>query len=220
MEKLSFFLTLAGFTVAAAGYVWLLWHTFRVSEPWGMILFFLPVTVPLYVLVHLRRAWAPALLILLGAGVVASPHGIRLYQQRFLDLGERQAIVDGELHVTLTGWNRKDYSLLEMIPNAVVLQMANSDVTNETLSHLKGMNSLRELDLNDTQVSDAGLKQLSELPKLQQLRLRNTSISDDGFRDSIAPLESLRNVDVTGTKVTSKTLRAWKNAKPGREYLH
>lgn len=220
MEKLGFILTIAGFTIAAAGYVWLLWRTFRVSEGWGMILFFLPAVVPVYVLIHLRRSWAPALLLLAGAGAVASPHGIRLYQQRFLDLGERQAMVDGEMHVTLTGWNRHDYSILENIPATVVLQMANPDVTDTTLAYLKDMSNLRELDLNDTLVSDAGLKRLAELPKLQQLRLRNTRITDEGFRASIAPLESLRKLDVTGTKVSSKTLRAWKNAKPGREYLH
>jgi len=220
MEKLSFILTVAGFTVAAAGYVWLLWRTFRVSEAWGMVLFFLPALVPVYIITHLRRAWGPALLLLLGAAVVASPHGIRLYQQHFLDLAERQAVVDGEMHVTLTGWNRHDYSILEKIPTTVVLQMANADVTDETLEHLKDMNNLRELDLNDTAVSDAGLKYLNALPKLQQLRLRNTSVTDEGFRTSLAPLESLRNLDMTGTKVNSKTLRAWKNAKPGREYLH
>ena len=220
MEKLGFILTIAGFTLAATAYVWLLWRTFRVSEGWGMALFFFPALVPVYMLITLRRSWAPALLFLAGAGAVAAPHGIRYYQQRFLDLGERQAIVDGELHVTLTGWDRKDYSILEKIPDAVVLQMANPDVTNETLVYLKGMNNLRELDLNDTLVTDGGLKRLAELPKLQQLRLRNTSITDEGFRVSIAPLESLRNVDVTGTKVKSKSLRDWKNAKPGRAYLN
>jgi hypothetical protein len=171
-------------------------------------------------LITLRRSWAPALLLLAGAGAVAAPHGIRYYQQRFLDLGELQVMVGGELHVTLTGWERKDYSILEKIPDAVVLQMANPDVTDETLVYLKGMNNLRELDLNDTLVTDAGLKRLAELPKLQQLRLRKTRITDEGFRASIAPLESLRNLDVTGTKVRSKTLRAWKNAKPGRAYLN
>jgi hypothetical protein len=220
MEKLSFILTIAGFALAAAAYVWLLWRTFRTSEGWGMVLFFLPVLVPVYVLVYLRRSWAPALLLLLGAGLVASPYGIRFYQQHFLELGERQAVVDGEMHVTLTGWNKQDYSILEKIPTAVVLQMANPDVTDETLSYLKDMTNLRELDLNDTRVTDAGLKRLGELPRLQQLRLRNTKITDEGFRASLVPLESLRNVDVTGTQVNSKTLRAWKNARPGREYLH
>jgi hypothetical protein len=220
MEKLGFVLTIAGFTLAASAYIWLLWRTFRVSEAWGMVLFFLPAVVPVYMLITLRRSWAPALLLLAGAGAVAAPHGIRFYQQRFVDLGERQAVVDGELHVTLTGWDRQDYSILEKMPAVVVLQMANPDVTDETLAYLTNMNNLRELDLNDTLVSDAGLNRLAELPKLQQLRLRNTRITDEGFRASIAPLESLRNVDVTGTKVKSKTLRDWKNAKPGRAYLN
>ena len=75
------------------------------------------------------------------------------------------------------------------------------------------------LDLNDTQVTDAGLQLVSRLPRLQELRLRKTKITDEGFQELLAPLESLRKVEVTGTKVSGKTLRQWKK-KPGREYLN
>jgi hypothetical protein len=219
-EKLGFFLTIFGFILAAAGYVWLLVRTFRASEPWGLAILFVPALVPVAILTSLRRSWAPALLMIIGAGLVATPVGIKNYQQRFLPLEEIRTIVAGEAHVTLTGWNKHDYALLEKLPDTVVLQMANSEVTDETLKYLKGMSKLRELDLNDTQVTDGGLKYLTELPNLQQLRLRNTTITDDGFTKNLAPMASLRRVELTGTKVTGKTLREWKKGSPGRDFLN
>ena len=34
-----------------------------------------------------------------------------------LDLGPREKLVDGQRHLTLTGWDRKDYSILKLIPD-------------------------------------------------------------------------------------------------------
>src|SRR5262245_58870134 len=219
-ENLGLILQILGYTLAAAGYVWLLHRAFQANQLWGTLIFFVPPLALVYFFVSLRRAWAPLLLMLFGAAVVASPHGIKYYQRTFVDLGERLKVVDGEEHVTLTGWDKKDYALLERLPDTVVLQMANEDVTDETLKHLEGMSRLQELDLNDTQVTDAGLKLIVQLPKLQRLRLRNTRITDAGFRESLMPLELLRNVDVTGTAFKGSTLRQWKKAQTGREYLN
>ena len=74
-----------------------------------------------------------------------------------VDLGPRDKNVDGERHVTLTGWDRGDYSVLRLMPDVSVLQMANADVTDDVLEGLRGMKNLHELDLNGTQVTDAGL---------------------------------------------------------------
>jgi hypothetical protein len=219
-DYLGLVLQIVGFTLAAAGYVWLLHRAIDANQWWGTVIFFLPALVPIYILLSLRRSWPPLLILLLGGVVIAAPHAIKYYQREYVDLGERLKVVDGEQHVTLTGWDKTDYGLLERLPDTVVLQMANADVTDETLKLLQGMGRLQELDLNDTQVTDAGLKLLAQLPKLQQLRLRNTRITDAGFRESLMPLEQLRNVDVTGTGVKSSTLREWKKAQTGREYLN
>ncbi len=219
-DYLGLILQITGFSVAAGGYVWLLHRAFESNQLWGTVIFFVPPLALVYVLVSLRRTWEPLLVLLLGAGVVASPHAIKYYQREYVDLGERLRTVDGEHHVTLTGWDRDDYSLLERLPDTVVLQMANPDVTDDTLQLIQGMSRLQELDLNDTQVTDAGLKILAKLPKLQRLRLRSTRITDAGFRESLMPLELLRNVDVTGTAVKGSTLREWKRASTGREYLN
>src|SRR5262245_19316200 len=164
-DWLGFVLQIVGLTLASSGYVWLLHRAFAASQRWGTVVFFVPPLALVYIFANLRRNAVPALVILLGAGVVAAPYGIKLYQRSYIDLGERVRHVDGEVHVTLTGWDKEDYSVLALWPEVVVLQMANEDVTDETLKHLKGMKRLRELDLNDSQVTDEGLKLLRHLPK-------------------------------------------------------
>ncbi len=99
--------------------------------------------------------------------------------------------------------------------------MANPDVTDETLVHLRGLTDLASLDLNDTQITDAGLPLLGQLPKLETLRLRGTKITDAGFRKYLADKASLREVDVRGTQVSGQTMRAWKALdREHRKFLH
>lgn len=220
IDHLGLILQISGLTLGAAGFVWLLHRTFAHNQLWGTIIFFLPPLGLIYAIVRLRRGWAPLLTMVLGVGVFFSPYAIKYYQRTHANLGERLRIVDGQQHVVLTGWSKDDYAILEYLPETVVLEMANPDVTDETLKHLAAMSRLQELSLNESQVTDAGLKLLAQLPKLQQLRLRNTRITDAGFRESLMPLELLRNVDVTGTAVKSNTLREWKKQQPGRDYLN
>ena len=119
-----------------------------------------------------------------------------------IDLGPRERLVGGEVHLTLTGWDRGDYSVLTRKPDAVILQMANPDVTDATLSYVKGMSRLRELDLNGTKITDLGLSALQGLPALETLRLRDTGVTDAGFRDVLATSETLKQLDLRGTKVS------------------
>ena len=131
----------------------------------------------------------------------------------------RDRIVEGERHITLTKSDQRDYSYLESQRDAVVLQIANPDVTDRTLEYLRGMAALKELDLNNTQVTDAGLRILKDLPALAALRLKNTKITDKGFRDILAGKESLKQLDLTGTQVDRETVQAWRSAQPGRRAL-
>jgi hypothetical protein len=128
-------------------------------------------------------------------------------------------MVDGELHLTLTGWNQHDYSLIAIEPAIAVLQMANADVTDETLAHLASLKQLREVDLSNTQVTDASLPRLAGLPALATLRLAQTRVTDAGFREHLLPLEGLRELDVRGTGVTRETIGEWRKAKAGRKAL-
>ena len=122
-------------------------------------------------------------------------------------------------HLTLTGWDRKDYSILKLKPDVVVLQMANPDVTDKSLESLQEMKALQELDLNGTQVTDAGLRSSKTFPPCQQLRLARTKITDQGFhryalREGFA--DATRSERHPGW---SRTVQAWRNAKSGRKAM-
>jgi len=166
---------------------------------------------------HWRKGLAPLMLIGIGLMVTGFPPAYRLVVP--IDLGPREKIVDGQRHITLTGWDRKDYTFLGSKHDVAVLQMANHDVTDRTLELLKGMNALKDLDLDNTQVTDAGLKILKDLPALNALHLRNTRITDQGFREELATKESLQQLDLTGTQVSRETAQAWRKAKDGRRVL-
>jgi hypothetical protein len=160
----------------------------------------------------------PLVLLAIAVVLIAAPIVVNSVAARYIDLGPRERVVDGEKHLTLTGWDQKDYSVLRARPDAAVLQMANSDVTDETLKLLKGMTRLRELDLSDSSVTDNGLANLSGLP-LERLRLARTKVTDAGFTDHIAAIATLTMVDVSGTDVKPETIDAWKKAQPGRKAL-
>ncbi len=166
---------------------------------------------------HWRRGLGPLALIVIGLAITAFPPTYQLLVP--IDLGPRERIVDGERHLTLTGWDRKDYTFLRSKRDVAVLQMANPDVTDQTLEMIKGMDKLKELDLNDTQVTDAGLRMLKDLPALNTLRLKNTRITDKGFQEALAGKESLHRLDLTGTQVSRETAQAWQKAKNGRRVM-
>jgi len=213
MEVYLAYAIIAGLIVIFAGGIGLIIAAFRTHAAWGFLTLF--GGGPFFILFRWAQARRPVLIMLVGAAMIATPYAVNFVQQHLLDLGERDKLVEGERHLTLTGWDKKDYSVLTLRPDTVVLQMANADVTDATLDFLKPMSKLRELDLNDTKVTDAGLAAIKEKP-LEVLRLRNTAITDAGFRSQLAGLESLRELDLRGTKVAPATFREWKSAKSGR----
>ncbi|MBY0523007.1 MAG: hypothetical protein K2R98_06395 [Gemmataceae bacterium] len=219
MEQVGLLLLVAGAILATIAELWLIVRGFRVHWAWGVGLILVPPLALVFALCHFRKALAPLALFVLAGLVIATPYGINYYYQNHVDLGPREKTVDGELHLTLTGWDQTDYSVLQARPTVVVLQMANGDVTDATLENLRGMTQLRELDLNDTQVTDRGLELLATLPQLRELRLARAKITDEGFRQHLADKESLVKIDLTGTPVKGKTKRDWKQAKTSREYL-
>jgi hypothetical protein len=208
---------LAGIVLAIVGLIWLILMAFRVQTAWGIFVLIFPPLGLAFALRHRRPAARPLIVFAIGAVVASAP----ILYNRFVpvDLGPREKLVGNELHLTLTGWDRDDYSVLAARPQAVVLQMANPDVTDKTLGYLKGMGRLRELDLNGTQVSDDGLRQLASLSALESLRLKDTKITDEGFQRWLAPRESLRQLDLRGTQVTRESGKAWRSAISGRKLL-
>lgn len=133
-----------------------------------------------------------------------------------IDLGPYEQTVDGERHLTLTGWDRKDYSVIAARPDTVVLQMANEDVTDETMRHLEGLSKLRELDLSFTKITNDGLSVILSLPELERLRLQDVAITDDGFRKYVMPHPKLKQLVLQGTQVSEELKQQWSSETPDR----
>ncbi|MBL8817503.1 MAG: hypothetical protein JNL58_15870 [Planctomyces sp.] len=133
-----------------------------------------------------------------------------------IDLGPYEDTVDGERHLTLTGWDRKDYSVIASRPDTVVLQMANEDVSDETMKHLEGLKKLRELDLSFTKITDKGLSVLLNLPELERLRLQDVPITDNGFRTYVMPHPKLKQLVLQGTQVSEELKQQWLSENPER----
>src|SRR5271166_2324664 len=127
MDSYALYINLAGLAVIAVGCLGLIVRAFR----------------------HWRKGLAPMVLIGFGLVITGFPPAYRLLVP--IDLGPRERIVDGQRHITLTGWDRNDYTFLGSKHDVAVLQMANPDVTDRTLELLKGMNALKDLDLNNPQ---------------------------------------------------------------------
>jgi hypothetical protein len=218
---IEYYILAGGVLLLALAWVWLLVRAFKTHKAWGWCLLLFPPTLLPFLAFRMKRARGPVVLMLLGAVVVTTALLYPQIREHFFPAGEHERMVDGELHITLTGWDKTDYSLLDERPDAVVLQMANPDVTDETLRHLESMMILKELDLNNTSITDEGLAVVAALPALESLRLANTAITDEGFRKHLLGKESLMNLDLTGTKkVASKTLREWKKAREGRKFVN
>ena len=163
---------------------------------------------------HWSRLKYGGLAILFGVAIIVGP----AYYSRMqvIDLGPRQVLVNGEKHITLTGWDGQDYAVLQGHPETIVLQIANPDVTDQTTEYLADMANLRELDLNDSQITDAGLANIAKLTGLQTLRLRGTQITDVGMHEHLSRLPNLQRLDLRQTAVTAEAIELWKSNGEGR----
>jgi len=217
MESRALYMQLCGLAVAALAWIWLLVRAFRESLGWGLSSTVLPPVALAFAARYPRKGGGPVVLVLLSTVTAALPALYTRYVP--LDLGPVETVVDGQRHLTLTGWDRHDYSILKLKPDVVVLQMANPDVTDESLESLREMKLLQELDLSGTQVTDTGLRILKELPALVKLRLARTKITDKGFRDVLFAKDSLMLLDLSGTQVERDSVQTWRNAKPGRRAM-
>ena len=203
-------------SLALLGLVLALARAFRQNWRWGLASTVLPPVGLVYAGKHPRKGILPLLLCVSSLIVAAAPAVYTLCIR--LDLGPRDKLVDGQRHLTLTGWDRTDYSLLRLEPDVALLQMANADVTDETLESLKEMKALQELDLNGTQVTDAGLKILKDLPSLTSFDwlIRKSPIKDSmtSFCEGVPYATRLERYSVS-----LATAQDWREAKSGRRVL-
>jgi hypothetical protein len=217
METVFEYSLYAGLVIAAIATLWLLATAYHQSWKCGLLVTFVPVLLPWHIFRGQPRTAAPAALLAVGIALLAFPP---LYT-RFMpiDLGERVTTVDGEKHVTLTGWNKNDYRAITRHPDCSVLQMANSDVTDSTLEFVEALPKLRELDLDNTQITDSGLKIIAALHELQRLRISRTRVTDAGFQESLAKHPKLRQLWCPDTAIKRSSLEAWKQAGESRRFI-
>lgn len=160
-----------------------------------------------------RRLLAPLLLLSTGLVVGAVPIVAQRAWMAFVGLGERERVVDGRRALVLTGWDRRDYSILASKPDVEILEIGNADVDDSTLDLVAALSRLRELTLNDSRITDAGLARLKGLESLESLRIARTGVTADGVRAFLEdPPPRLREIDVSGNDIPTSILRKWKNA--------
>lgn len=219
-EKYGVWILALGAILLVAGWFWLVIRAFREKFWWGLGCLFFPPAAMVFIPKHWKRAAAPLGVMATGLIAIGLTYGVSQLLANTVDLGKWEQRVDGEIHVTLTDWDRDDYSFLKKRRDIVVLQMANADVTDEVVAQLAGSMMIKELDLNDTAITDQSLPILAAIPNLHTLRLRGTKITDEGFREHLFKKESLKSLDLRETEVASKTAREWKKMdSEGRSYL-
>ena len=88
-----------------------------------------------------------------------------------------------------------------LLDEVVSVNLADSEVTDSTLVHLKELPGLEHLWLNRTGVSDAGLANLAGLVNLQELGLQGTRVTDLG----LAHLTGLTRLEILFLSQTDLT---------------
>jgi len=196
-EQIGVVLIFGGLLLAGVGLLGFLWRSLQVLLRRSAVV----------------RLVRPLVLLTAGLALGLAPF---VYQQAYLavfGLGERERIIDGQRALTLTGWDRADYSFLRGKSDVGILEMGNADVTDDTLRLLEGFAKLKELTLNDSKITDTGLDLLKALPSLETLRLARTGITPEGVSAFLAsPPPRLRQIDVSGNGIPTSILRRWKNA--------
>src|SRR5262245_20822437 len=175
LEKYAVYSLIAGLVIGGLGFLWLTIRAFRYNVILGVLsllgipalfvlcvhllpvqyvwIFFLGLPVLLMLLPFIRRyAFAPTLIFLIGCAAIGVPYFLNFYFNHFVSLGPREEVVNGEKHLTLTGWDEKDYSIIKYRDQTAVLQMANQDVTDEVVDLISGHGELKELDLSNTSI--------------------------------------------------------------------
>ena len=80
------------------------------------------------------------------------------------------------------------------------LQLRGSQITDDTISVLRDVQNVMDIDLSSTGVSDRGLRHLAALHHLKSLWIDESVLTDVGIRN-IANIASLRRLSIMGTKI-------------------
>jgi thiol-disulfide isomerase/thioredoxin len=92
-------------------------------------------------------------------------------------------------------------------------QEAGDELLAKIAPHLRQIEQITHLRLQNTRVTDAGLEKLKGMSNIVSVNLEGTSISDRGL-DSLKTITSLKCVLLAGTRVTDGGILALKRALP------
>jgi internalin A len=113
-----------------------------------------------------------------------------------------------DLQIETNGLTDQGLATLAATPAAKHIKefdLANSQVTDAGMKHLKAFTEATHVNLSDTRVTDVGLGELAELHQLRDFRLWRTAVSDAGL-EKLAGLKQLQRLDASHTKVGDKGL--------------
>ncbi len=128
-------------------------------------------------------------------------------------LRERGAKVDLDdaghvriVELVKTKASNDDLKMLSEFPCLEALDITGGEITDAGLVHLKDLQSLRRLYLNDLPITSDALANISDLTKLDVLSLRNTKVGDQGM-SHLKKLTLLTVLNLSKTAITNRSLK-------------
>ncbi len=88
-----------------------------------------------------------------------------------------------------------------------------NEVTDDELTHLRGLPNLESLEIHSPKITDAALEHLRTLTALKKLDLRSTNVTDAGL-EHLKGLTKLKTLNLHETKVTHEGVKALEQALP------
>lgn len=86
-----------------------------------------------------------------------------------------------------------------------VLELANSNLTDQRMMYLKDLRDLKGLDISKTHITDKGIAVLKDFPKLELLIMNGIDLSKTDAH-SLSKLTALKELDISNTGINSKAL--------------
>ena len=108
------------------------------------------------------------------------------------------------LRLTDTGISDDDMKFVGKNQNLERLFLNANPITNNGLSHIASIRSLRFLELGGTKCDATGLSKLRNLTNLKSLALNNNRFIDDKAAEVVSSMDGLEELNMTRTKVTGK----------------
>jgi len=108
------------------------------------------------------------------------------------------------------------FALVRKIRNVVEINAQGTDITDEGVMQIVGMQGLKKLNLAKTKVGDKGLAYLVAHPELEYLNLYGTDVTDHGVAN-LAGLSNLKNLYLWQTKATKDAAQSLESQQTGLE---